>query len=104
MGTGTTATIQARIDAQQTLDAIEYGIRSIKVCKSAWGSSPAHCAQITAGCQAATRLLGRFVTQDNGTLRTLLAAKKSASEALKAAKAEQAQIGNARQIRLALAA
>lgn len=96
--------IQAFIDESQTLEAIEYGIRSIELCRGPWGASPAHCAQITAGCQAATRTLGRFIAQDNGTLRLLKAARKEQREIVKIAQECKREIGTARQLRLAMAA
>lgn len=109
MGTGASATvaqsaIQSRIDAQQTLDAIEYGIRSVELCGHAYGCSVCHTAQIVAGCQAATRVLGRLVAQDNGTLRLLKAARKQQREVVKAIAADVRAIGTARQIRMAMAA
>lgn len=104
MGTEATATVQARIDAQQDYDAIEYGIRSIKVSRNAFGASATHSAQIIAGCQAATRATGAFVAQDYGTLRALRAAKKAAGEHLLAARDAEKAIGSRRQIMLALAA
>lgn len=103
MGTAAT-TVQEWIEACETLDALEYGVRSVMLCRSAFGASPAHCAQITAGCQAATRVLGRFVAQDRSTLYFLKQARKLQREAVKAAEAEKKAIGTARQIKLALAA
>jgi hypothetical protein len=103
MGTAAT-TVQEWIEARETVEALEYGIRSIKVCRSPYGASACHVAQITAACQAATRVLGRFVAKDAGTLRLLREAKREASEQLKAAAAEKQAIGSARQLKLALAA
>lgn len=93
------ATIQARIDAQQDYDAIEYGIRACGGTQE-WAQ-----AQIKAACQAATRAAGVFITQDwRDQQWELRKAKKIAGERLKAAKAAQAEFGNLRQIRLELAA
>lgn len=100
----TAARIQSTIEAREAYDAIEYGIRSIKISRNAFGASAAHSAQIIAGCQAATRATGEFIAQDYATIGKLKIAKKIAGETLKAAQAAQREIGTARQIRLALAA
>lgn len=100
MGTAASA-VQEWIDARQTAEAIEYGIRSIEISRNAYGASATHSRQIIAGCQAATRVLGRIVAQDYGTLRALKEARKQQRETVKALKGE---IGTARQIKLALAA
>lgn len=97
-------TIQEQIDRQEDYDAIEYGIRSIKLSRSCHGASACHVAQIRTACQVATRMQRRFIALDGFTLRELQAAKKIAAGELKAAKAAKAAAGNARQLKLALAA
>lgn len=103
MSTAATA-VQEWIDAQQTLNAIEYGIRSIAVSRNPYGASGIHAAQIVRGCQAATRVLGRFVAQDASTLYFLKQARKQQRDAVKAAAEDRKAFGTARQQRLALAA
>lgn len=97
-------TIQARLDSQQTMDTITYGIRSVQLCRGARGSSPAHCAQIEAACEAASVLLDRGVFPDNSTLWFLRMAKRAAGEALAEAKRAESEIGTRSQARFALAA
>lgn len=99
-------TIQARIDAQQTFEAIDYGLRSIKVCRGAYGASPCHVAQIAAACEAGAMVLGREqpIGLDNGTGFVLKRAKQEARVALAAAREAEKELGNRRQVRLALAA
>lgn len=103
MSTAQTA-IQARIEAQQDYDALEYGIRSIRISRHAYGASACHMMQIRAACQAYTRVTGKFIAQDNGTMRGLRAAKEIAGAKLKCAKEAQRAAGTAAQIRLELAA
>jgi hypothetical protein len=109
MGTATKAAqaagaIQEFIEATETLSAIEYGIRSIELCRQPYGASPAHVAQITAACQAARRVTGQFVGQDNMTLRALKAARAEQREVVKMAQEIKREIGTARQLRIAMAA
>lgn len=106
MGTAATAqeATQAWIEAREAAEAIEYGIRSIKVSRSEYGASPTHSRQIINACQAATRVTGKITMTGASTLQTLTAAKKLATEQVRAAEATRKAFGNQRQIRLALAA
>jgi hypothetical protein len=100
----TQETFQQWIEARETVETLEYGIRSIKVSRSAYGASPTHCRQIINACQAATRVTGKITTTGPLTLSILKDAKKIAQAELKTANAERIAVGNARQFRLALAA
>jgi hypothetical protein len=96
--------IQEYIEATETLSAIEYGIRSIECCGGPFYCCGIHGAQLVRGMQAATRVTGRFVTQDNMTLRTLKAARAEQREVVKMAQEIKREIGTARQLRIAMAA
>lgn len=101
----TQAAIQAAIAAQQSLDTIEYGLRSVKVCGGAYRCTGPHAGQLSAACAEAGAVLGQAgaVQLDNGTEFLLRRAKAEARLTLDAAKAERKAIGGIRQQRLALA-
>jgi hypothetical protein len=122
-------TIQARIDAQERYDAIEYGRRTLEAIggdidltgrrigayeryaarrddrlRTGWATAQWEAAQ------AAARELGEDLYEapggyrDDGAKWKLRKAKKRAAADLKAAKAAVRAIGGRRQLRLALAA
>lgn len=99
MGTVAQSAIQDVIDAQQTIDAIEYGIRSIETCRGHHGASACHVAQIETALAEAG--VSRGATYGL-TLKALKAERAEWRELLKGAIAARRQIGNARQLRLAL--
>lgn len=94
--------LQERIDAQQSLDAIEYGLRSIEACDGWLYCTGIHAGQLVRACYEAGRVLGRdgAVVLDNGCARLLRLARDQARARLKAAKVD---CGGVRQLRLALA-
>lgn len=103
--------LQHRIEAQQLLDDIEYGLRSIKVCGSALHCTGVHAGQLDRACEAAALFLDREPSAirhsqgGHGTRERLLEAKKIAAETLKETKAViREEIGTATQLRLAIAA
>lgn len=100
------AALQEIIDAQQSYDAIEYGLRSIKTCGGAFHCVGPHAGQLTVALYEAGRLLGRGgpIPRDNGIKVLLQAAKVKAAARLKAAKAARKAFGGVRQLRLAIAA
>lgn len=98
--------IQRRIEAQQQLDTIEYGLRSIKTCGSEYSARcyEAHACQLAEACKAGAQVLGREAIHADGSSATywLKVAKRKAYEELVAAKAAVKEFGNVRQLRLAL--
>lgn len=97
--------LQDRIDAQQRFDAIDYALRSIKTCGGERHCVGVHAGQLSRGCFAAARILGREAIYADGSSAAywLRHAKGEAREELEAAKAAVKQLGNVRQLRLALA-
>jgi hypothetical protein len=88
------AALQLRIDAQQLLDSIEYGLRSIRACGGERYCTGIHAGQLAAA-KAAAASIGCAELRD---------AKAEAAGLLKAAKADLKAIGGVRQLRLALEA
>ena len=101
--------IQARIDAQQILDTIEYGLRSIRACGGAMYCTGVHAGQLERARQEAAGI-GYTVRYLNGAADAgmiaveLREAKAAARELLAECKADVKAIGTVRQLRLALAA
>lgn len=122
---GLTNLLQSQIEAQQQLDAIEYGLRSMKVC-GGWNRCVGiHAGQLARARHEAAKVLGRYVAAegdaheatggvhdgaliavqlDNGCKGLLELAKKTAAESLKAVKAEVKAQGTMAQRRLLLVA
>lgn len=97
-----TQTMQSWIDAQQDLDAIEYGLRSIKTCGSAWATGP-HAGQIARAESAAEKILGKSMSKYHpGYTWDLQQAKRKARLSRDEARAGKKALGGIRQLRLAL--
>jgi hypothetical protein len=97
--------LQERIDAEQSLATIEYGLRSLDLC-GIYGCTGLHAGQLVNARYEAGRVLGRdgAIGEDNGTKRLLRLARDQAREWLKTVKAEIREQGGIRQLRLAIAA
>ncbi|MCA1571185.1 MAG: hypothetical protein LC798_12880 [Chloroflexi bacterium] len=96
--------LQTYIDAQQDVDALTYGLRSIKTCGRVSTCTGPHAGQLVRAAQTAARVLGRvIVPSDDPTVTPWLIreALKLAKDDLKLAKSER---GGRKQERLALAA
>lgn len=100
--------MQDRIDAQQALDAIEYGLRSIKAC-----GSPATCTGPHAGQLAEARRIaesyGLTISGQNdpwsgATAASLRTAKAELKALLADITAELKALGGIRQLRMTFAA
>lgn len=103
--------IQRVIDAQQDLDALTYGLRSLDQYRpiTAASCAGAHYGQAERAAIIATRLLERIegaeVERDlSSAAWWIRMAKKKAQENLREAKAARKALGGLRQQRLALAA
>lgn len=100
--------LQHRIEAQQLLDDIDYGLRSIKACGSALHCTGLHAGQLSRACDAAALFLdstGESIYYAQDTALRLREAKAIARETLAETKAIiREEIGTVRQLRLAIAA
>lgn len=98
-------TIQATITAQQQLDDIEYGLRSIKACRGIFFCTGIHGGQVAKAAAAAAQVLGveyaevRYSQGEHGCPAKLREAKKIAQGELANAKARKRAVGTAPQIR-----
>lgn len=102
--------LQERIDAQESYDAIVYGLRSIKVCRGALYCTGPHAGQLARAKTEAASVLGEpvlsVVTDTYREYQVTLkiqAAKVKAAERLRAAKAALKGLGGVKQLRLAIA-
>lgn len=113
-GFGAATWLQHRIEAQQLLDDIEYGLRSIKACSGSRYCTGVHAAQLDRASSAAALFLDleaetvRFAGNDfhrDATAERLREAKTIARETLAETKLAMKQFGwtGARQLRLGIA-